>query len=52
LARGREAILAIMEALAASEAFWEYARRPDVKYDVSARWEAGLGCWRGRLLLA
>jgi hypothetical protein len=46
-ARWREAILAIMEALAASEAFWEYARRPELSYNVSARCEAALGALEG-----
>jgi hypothetical protein len=39
----REAIVAIIEALVASSAFWEYSRRPDVRYDVGARWETVLG---------
>jgi hypothetical protein len=46
-ARWREAMQDIMEALVASSAFWQYARRPDVKYDVGARWEAALGELKG-----
>jgi hypothetical protein len=39
----REAIVAVMEALAASEAFWQYAKMPALQYDVCARWEAVVG---------
>ena len=40
--RRRKAILSIMEALAASNDFWEYARGP-AKYDVKGTWETGVG---------
>ena len=39
----RQAILSIMEALAASEDFRQYARGPAVQYDVSGMWEAAVG---------
>jgi hypothetical protein len=39
----RQATLAIMEALAADKEFRQYARRPEVDYNVKATWEKGVG---------
>jgi hypothetical protein len=39
----RDAMVAIMEGLAANEAFWEYTRKPTLGYNIKDRWEKAAG---------
>jgi hypothetical protein len=39
----RKATLAIMEGLASSDKFWQFAGRPELQYDVGRKWADAVG---------